>query len=626
MSFYTYHGKLDSELFVVVLPHGTVEQGDAVYVYTKNKFSSFKANEVFVTKIGEDVIGFHNDFVAYEATSKKGYRELEVSIKAVDGTSHDVRLTRLYDLPLSNASSTDEARIWTGTFDFLQWAKEESIIAILPKGVGKDKPVVCLWQWTKDNKGAAKTVSAFTSKLVVSDKSDTATFSFTQGGYYTLDCKINPATAGLEVVVKSSSNPDTPLKELTAAKIVLGVEHNFNPPRPLQHKVELDCSHPRTAPALPRTNIPLPFPGNLVDTLSYSAAFVDQAGYLAKYAMKQFEQLEKSFQQLEKKSEARGAQIVVLEGEVKDAKQKNAVLSSENGVLKKQIVDNQKLAEKKQGEMQKKIDDTNAALSAARGLIAALKADKTALKADNARLRDLIAADQLADAAREAEFVDREREHAEHDAHDHALLKAAENDLAKSRASEELLREQVQDRDRKVATLTVALEHAQGELEESEKKVDALTEQLDAERAISSDLTTKLADTAHLLSEAQKDNLAAKELIAKHVQTIAANKAAAEKKLAEELAKHEQLVAAKKAEVNLLEQAKDKAIGARDRALLDVQDAREAHALAEKQVDLKIAEIARLEGLLGEQHGRPEVVDPTSKTDAVAVSVRPVVA
>ena len=46
-----------------------------------------------------------------------------------------------------------------------------------------------------------------------------------------------------------------------------------------------DLYYPRDEPALKRIQEPMPFPANdLIDTLTYTASFVDQAGYLASYA------------------------------------------------------------------------------------------------------------------------------------------------------------------------------------------------------------------------------------------------------------------------------------------------------------------------------------------------------
>lgn len=56
------------------------------------------------------------------------------------------------------------------------------------------------------------------------------------------------------------------------------------PDIPLEKKT-FDVRYPQAEPSLPRIQAPLPFPRTLLDTLSHTAAYVDQAGYLAKYAV-----------------------------------------------------------------------------------------------------------------------------------------------------------------------------------------------------------------------------------------------------------------------------------------------------------------------------------------------------
>lgn len=50
-------------------------------------------------------------------------------------------------------------------------------------------------------------------------------------------------------------------------------------------KAEFDVRYPQAEPALARIHATLPFPRTLIDTLTHTAAFLDEAGYMAKYAV-----------------------------------------------------------------------------------------------------------------------------------------------------------------------------------------------------------------------------------------------------------------------------------------------------------------------------------------------------
>lgn len=453
-------------MFVAVLPNGTVEHGDPVYLYTKDHFTSHTVKEVSVTSDGEDVVAFGNAYFQYKATSKKGYRELDLSLKN-DHKPFDISLTRLYDLPLSVGPVTDKPRIWTGIFNFHEYATTESIIIIAPKGVGHDQPVVCLWQWSKDQHGVKNTLSTSHTKQQY-DATKPSLFSFKQGDYYTLDCTVNATTKGLDVMIKSPSHSDTGPLQLKSAEVKFGSDHHFAPPRPTTEKVQLECSAPRSTPALPRITGLLPFPGNLVDTLTYSAAFVDQAGHLAKYAVAQFNQLEKSFQQLEIKSEARGAKVVVLESQVQELTDKNIHLESDCALLKKQMADAEKLAERTQADLRKKLEEVQ-------NLLIASNRRAKNLQKENDALKCCIEVDRLADIMRDIEVE-------EGDARDRAIIEELQGQLKKSQESERILRRREQEKERTITELETKLKIKKQQLKDSEATVNKLRNDLKKEK------------------------------------------------------------------------------------------------------------------------------------------------
>jgi hypothetical protein len=118
MSFYIYYGKLDNELLVAVLPKGTIEEGDNIYLYTKSQnskaplFSECKTKNITVNGEGEDVFTFQDGSLSYEAVSEKDYTELSLTQKSADGkTFKAVALTRHYNQALTVSSSILSIRV-----------------------------------------------------------------------------------------------------------------------------------------------------------------------------------------------------------------------------------------------------------------------------------------------------------------------------------------------------------------------------------------------------------------------------------------------------------------------------------------------------------------------------------
>jgi hypothetical protein len=484
MSFYVYYGKLDNELLVTVLPNGTVEHGDSIYLYSKKKFSSYKIKEVSATDDGEDVVTFNDGYYSYEAVSKKAYKELSLTVTSAEAKSSKVLLTRQYDQPLTAIPLSDPPKIWTGAIDFHQWAKNESFFVITPKGLGNGKPVVAIWQWTEDAKGAKRTLSYWTGKQE-SAAASSSEFSFKQGDYYTLKCKINSSTNGLGVTIQSPSNPDAVQKELVlSAKVELGAEHSFAPPRPSQQQVTFDCSLPRATASLPRITSALPFPADLVQTLAHSAAYVDQAGYLAKYAVKQFEQLDKSFHLSEKKSEVRAAKVAKLEDQVTQLSEDKKILQSQNVELQRQITENNEIATKTQARLEKELRDALTALSAS--------------EAHSKKLEAYIDADKLAD-------IRREKEHARHEAEDHKAIDLANKKLKEANETICDLRHDLQIKNKTIIKLEASLNFTQEQLGDAKSLIGRIGAELTVEKSQRAEIQKDLDDEIHLHNTAKKN-------------------------------------------------------------------------------------------------------------------------
>ncbi|KAH9869027.1 hypothetical protein J1614_008104 [Plenodomus biglobosus] len=499
MSFYVYYGNLDNELLVAVLPNGTVEHNDPIFLYTKKwELTSHKATDVKVTDESEDLVNFKDNHYTYQIVTKRAYKELTLTIKGKDGKTSKVALTRHYDQPFTAIPLSDPPTIWTGTVDFHEWAKNEAFFIIAPKGLGNGRPVVSIWQWTKDADKGERSLTYSTGEQ--KSQADTPTrFSFKQNGYYTLECNVDTKTSGLNVTIKSKNNPEVVQKEMALAKkVMVGAEHMFSPPRPAIEKITMECSYPKATSSLKRYNGALPFPADLVETLRHSAAYVDQAGYLANHAVNQFNQLDKSFQMLEKKTEARAARIAVLEGDVAKEFEANRVLEAKNKELQKQLQDNRAAAEAREAKLREDLTKTQEELATSEERCDTAEAGRVKAEAEIKRQTEYIDKDKLADKKRDDEFAD-------HDRKDHEKIKQLEKSLATSREAEALASRQVKDRDATIKNLKkdiAELEATTRCLEESlcnaETEIAGLNTSLDWTKK---QLNTKLKEIATLTAD-----------------------------------------------------------------------------------------------------------------------------
>jgi hypothetical protein len=501
MSFFTYYGKLKNELFVAVLPKGTVEIDDPIHIFSDKQFMTYRARDVAVTDDGEDRITFNDGYYTFEAVTSKSYRSINLTRKRTNsgfwgGEADTVALTRQYDQ--AQTATPMAPRIWTGAISFHQWANNESFVIVAPKGLGHEKPIVALWQWTKDAEGVPKTLSYGTSKQIC-DGAQHEKFSFKQNGYYTLDCQINTATKGLQVTVKAPTNPDKVQKELVSASLAeLGAEHRFTPPHARHEKVTLDCSLPNAKPSLPRITAALPFPADLVETLSYSAAYVDQAGYLAKYAVKQFEKLDKSYHLLEKKSEQRAEKIIALDSDVRRLTSENQTLSKRNGELVKHIEDDHKKAAQREDDLEDRLQKALASLQAAESKAKTLEKQVAMQKA-------YIDKDKVKDAKLEEEHRKIEEEHRKHEEADHKAIDLANKALKDARKRCNELVETVEDKNKTISGLKSDLDAARDQLGHAKAENVRLSGEKKVLEKQKADIQAQLEETKHKLTVAEED-------------------------------------------------------------------------------------------------------------------------
>ncbi|KAH7069930.1 hypothetical protein BKA63DRAFT_519835 [Paraphoma chrysanthemicola] len=508
MSYFTYHGKLGDELIVAVLPNGTVEADDPVYIYTDKKAMTYTVRYNSVTDDGDDKFTFHDGYYEFEAVATKAYQSLSLTRKAVsNGKTATAALTRQYSQPQTVTPQSNSPKIWTGTINFHSWAKEEPFVIVAPKGLGNEKPVVAIWQWTKDNKGVPNTLSHSTEKQT--SPSSPTKFSFKQAGHYDVTCQVNIASNGLAVTVKDATNDAIEQKELVLLpQNTINAEHRFNPPRGLVEKKSLDCSRPNAKPSLPRITEPLPFPEDLVDCLAHVAAYVDRAGYHAKFSQKQFDKLDRAFHLSEEKVEKRDATIVKLKGDAARLETEKKDLKERNDALDKKIIEERKEAAAREAKLQEQLQKALEDLRASQGR-------EKKLEKENSDLRNYIKRDAALDAERLKKWEEwkkkdaeddarREKEWKDHDKADHEALKQVQKALMESIANGKRLSAELIVKDKKIADLQSSLEATKCELDTARAEIDRLNLELVTELAYKVELQQELEATQEKLRVAEK--------------------------------------------------------------------------------------------------------------------------
>lgn len=509
MSYFTYHGKLGDELIVAVLPNGTVEADDPVYIYTEKHAMTYTIRYNSVTEDGDDKFSFHDGYYEFEAVATKAYQSLSLTRKALSsGKTATVALTRQYSQPQTVTPQSNSPKIWTGAINFHSWAKEEPFVIVAPKGLGNEKPIVAIWQWTKDDKGVPNTLSHSTEKQTSNATSPTK-FSFKQVGHYDVTCQVNIATNALAVTLKDATNAAVVQKELALLpQNTINAEHRFNPPRGVTEKKSLDCSRPNAKPALPRITEPLPFPEDLVDCLAHVAAYVDRAGYHAKFSQRQFDKLDRAFHLAEKKVEKRDETIVKLKGDVARLDTEKKDLKDRNDALDKKIVEERKEAAAREAKLQEQLQKALEDLRAS-------QAREKRIEKENGDLRDYIKKDAALDAERQKKWEDwkkkdaeddarREKEWKDHDKADHEALKRVQKSLAESEANGRRLSEKLIVKDQKIVELQSSLEATKCELNTARAEIDRLNLELVTELAYKVELQQELEATQEKLRVAEK--------------------------------------------------------------------------------------------------------------------------
>lgn len=580
MSFYVYYGKLGKDLVVAILPNGTIEVDDKLYLSSENGIFSYRARTVALTEDGEDRVTFADSLASYVAVSKQGYKELSIT-RTSKNEKVTATLTRKYDQPQSALSSTSKPRIWFGRLNFHDWAKNEEIVLVAPKGIGSKKPIVSVWQWTED-KNKEKGVICHAVSEQESNATTPNSFSFKQNGFYTVTCKFDAISEALGLKLKGPAdsgplNAEVEQKNLVSAKVDLGAEARFTPPRAIQTKKELECSHPAAKPNIARVNKELPFPAGLIETLQHTAAYLDHAGGLAKYANKQFDKVYERNEQLEKKVQIRDQTISELNGKVKTLEDDKKSLTIENEGLKKEIIKVRETAEAEEKKLQDELKKVTA-------LLLASQLREKSQAEEIKRLNGLIAKDAKDDQKREQDW----QKHHEEDMKAYQLL---EDQFTEAKEQIRNLKKELHESNEKSKARKARLIIVEARLAEAEAEIRCLVADVDFERSEKKKLEAKLKDVTKKLELALRDleyvrneNAGLKrevETATKKVKDLTTEKDELQKKLA--AAEHEFQKTLK--ELN----------GKLSQALDDLKESEDEAARQEKKVETRDIELVRKE-------------------------------
>lgn len=218
-AMYVYLGKLDwkpyglDETFVITLPNGPARAGDPAYLFsqwTKDARGAQKANwflnlvvdKVSKTVSGDDVFTLKNShYYSWEITTQKVYGELKVTMSNPNKEKSTMTFNRIWKSESQTPSGS--LRIWTGKINWPSYATNEMATFIVPEGFGKDKPVLAVWQWTKNGEGKPKNPNVHVAKQSILSSPE-KTVKFEYNSFYHVTCTWQQSTERLAVHMKGS--------------------------------------------------------------------------------------------------------------------------------------------------------------------------------------------------------------------------------------------------------------------------------------------------------------------------------------------------------------------------------------------------------------------------------------
>ncbi|VUC32853.1 unnamed protein product [Clonostachys rosea] len=490
---FIYSGKLQwlrygaGELLVVVLPNGPVRVGDTVYLssqwtvdgsgFKKQKwFSAQTVQKVVKANNGDDTFILHGGYYLYEISSQQGYKTINITMSNPGGAKDHMTLERVYQSKGEVAAQS--ARIWTGKLDWPQTASDEPFTAIVPEGLGDGKPVLAFWQWTVDaNLNPKVECIAQGTQTAETPANDKIKFSFSD--HYSLDCTWDVKTEELAVHMQETGKHEQDIGPFKLAALIEFHSEDFTPPDIPLEKQTFDVRYPQTEPALPRIQAPLPFPRTLLETLSHTAAYVDQAGYLAKYAVGRYHTLDQAYHSLLKQVDELTNQIRELSGKVNELTTVNEAEKHEIESLQKKLSDALDAAAKREAELTKQIQDLQKALA---------------------------------------------KEQA-HDEEDHKALDEAHKQLQEANSRIALLQKQVLALQLALGESNSTITQLQAQVTNLNKVICELRGELEAEKKHNADLSRENGDLKNRVASAERETAAVKKTLEQTTEDLKKTKA-----------------------------------------------------------------------------------------------------
>ncbi|EEU43465.1 uncharacterized protein NECHADRAFT_82783 [Fusarium vanettenii 77-13-4] len=418
---FVYQGKLQwynygkDETLAVVLPNGFARDGDTAYIFSQwtvdaqgrkkyNWFQTLVVSNLTKTSSGDDSFVLKGAYYTWKITTQQTYSKISITMSNPQKDKSTMTADRVWES--KGEQDTGDARIWTGKFNYIQYASNEPAIFIAPDGFGDGKPILSLWHCVQ--------------KALSKPGGGNYQFSFTD--YYTLTCTWNDKNESLAARLRYGSGQEYDVATLNlSAKIERETRdsHSLDPPSTPGKKVEVETHLPQVQPSLRRLLTPLPFPGKLLDTLEHTAAFLDQAGYLARYAQDHFAALDADYHVQVHLVEALQKENINLKEQIKKLTDALRLANAKADELQRQIDAAKTDAKKKEEELRKRIhelenenikddkllDDLRKELAALLAKIAQLENDLAALLVEKKTLLSQITTLQESVVVLEAQKV-----------------------------------------------------------------------------------------------------------------------------------------------------------------------------------------------------------------------------
>ncbi|KAK3905147.1 hypothetical protein C8A05DRAFT_31020 [Staphylotrichum tortipilum] len=541
---FIYTGKLNwwseavDEVFVVALPAGPVRQGDQIFSFSQWTHDSKGNKKVTwcqaqtidkVTREDNGEHGFHfgAGWYRYQVRATPGYETLTITMATPNGGDRVMVVDRMYQT--LEGETNGSARLWAGRLNWPQYADNEPILVVVPEGFGDGKPALAFWQWTVDKDGNTK-VNCVQNGTQKADTPAEGSLKFTLAADFTLDCTWDEKTENLAVRMGGDAVSEAQaIGPLTLAAHFRPHTDDFTPPGLPGEKVELEVFYPQVEQALPRIQSPLPFPPTLVETLSHTAAYVDRAGYLAKYAVDRYHALDKTYHALLAQVDDLTSQITTLTSQNLSLTASNTTATAQLAALQSQLTTTLDAASKAQAELTSQIHALQSSLATATDADAD---DRSALEDAQSTITDLqfqvsnlekhIAALQwgLSDSAR------RIQEFQSTITTMHTALTALKGTLAAETAHNTALSTEN-------AALKTTLSQAQSQLRAAQKALERTTADLHAAQTDSADKDSIIEGLENGLVAVKKDRDAKKVSLEELQKASSATISALEREIAE---------------------------------------------------------------------------------------------